>query len=864
MISLESKIGSLRHRWYFFALFLALSIYFMLTYSYYPGLKLSVSGQVDGRVEGKVYWDYGDGFNSYDSIDIRFSAGKPAENGKKLGTVTVESIGMKNFRSHGYGVWMIVDKNDIKSKSFIIEGEHKWGQWQRYKKNHVGRQLKLYPDARIVFPDQDRLFTFNLFQTLFSGIAKVTSENGKVAYYDGYGANRYDETERYYFGQKTGGEITALIDRYRLKFQKSLLLPRQRIERIRITWDRERSIRDIKPAQHMTVKLRDEFTSDSDIQLIIKKLIVNGRVIDWTDSRLHVSATSGQKGKLFKTPENFISFKGRIYSFEVVTDGPSGDLESLEISLDGKSVDLFRKNNLRKNEVVFLGKAPVFTGSINLKEISLKNHRGEIYSFPADQGNDKNILLNEIKLDKVVQKQFHAGLLAVQLLTAGVITFLCYWLSRLEMFAQSSGNWFSILFVQNKRWFFWSVFFLGLAINLMFLAAEWPGSMTPDSLYINREAKWLQFTNHHPYIYSVFALGLYNIFDAPLVVIIFQMICFHLLSGLFFYTLYSEGLSLVILLPTLALPFFSLPINLFNITFWKDIPYSTLVLFWAFFFSYLFYKWHYCRVRVRVGVVDAILLALLFFLLCTLRFNGLVYLPLIPCMFCFFFWNSKKSVVTFAVVSTLLLVTYYLVLPNFILYHKPEQNNYAKNTLEVKAGKLDSILQNTGNYYIEDYLSERTKIFTASMGTSPVASTWYTDTHFPPQFWLSVREMRSDMIYNSKSVYLAEKLKKLLRNTTRYIGVFSGRFLFWNSSFALAGLCFIFILYKWFPVSAFYSSFFLYQAFFMFFVVWPRWRYLYFIYLGGVFLLPVVFFELSRRKWYKQKNRIVRGCPEGR
>ena len=132
------------------------------------------------------------------------------------------------------------------------------------------------------------------------------------------------------------------------------------------------------------------------------------------------------------------------------------------------------------------------------------------------------------------------------------------------------------------------------------------------------------------------------------------------------------------------------------------------------------------------------------------------------------------------------------------------------------------------------------------MGTSPVASTWYTDTHHPPQEWLSIREMRSDMLYNPRSDYLSEKLDKILRKTTKYTGISSGRFIYWNSSFAFAGLCLIFILYKWLPVSAFYSSFFLYQAFFMYFVVWPRWRYLYFLYLGGVFLIPLVFFEIKK------------------
>ncbi len=883
MTHTRSQKKSMRDMWLFSALFIALTMYFIATYGYFPGLKLSVNGQINGRVDGKIYWDYGNGFNAYDSIDVRFSAGKPVKTGEKLGAVTVESIGLKNFHSHGYGVWLIVDKEDIEKKHFIIEGEHKWGQWQRYKKNHTGRQLKLYPDAKIVFPDQDRLFAFNLFHTVFSGIAKVSSENGRVAYYDGYGQNRYDETERYYFGQKTEGQITSIIDRYRLKFEKYLPLPRQKIKRIKIALVPERSIREIKPAQLLTVKIKKDFVGDSDRPVIIKQIIVNGRYIGWNDDRLSVSSPdqsvqsltprwvqqsnenpnaaeistvvrlSEKKGKRFLTPNDVIMFRDRIYSFEVILDGGVKRTDILEISLDNKMVALFRKNDARKNEVAYLGKSAVFTSSIEFREILLKDSEGKKYTYPVSNGTAGDIVLDAKDLRQVKQKRFHAGLLFVQILTAGVITLLLYWLSRLELWSQSTpGNWFTTLFVRDKRWFFWFVFLAGLGINLAFLAAEWPGSMTPDSLYINREAKWLQFTNHHPYIYSVFALGLYNIFDAPLMVIIVQMVSFHLLSGLFFYTLYSEGLSLLLLLPVLVLPFFSLPVNLFNITFWKDIPYSTLVLFWAFFLSYLLYKKLYCRERITLNTRNAVFLAVLFFLLCSLRFNGIVYLPLIPCILFYFCHHCKKGIVTFAVVSTLLLVIYYLVLPNFVIYHKPAQNNFAKNTLEKKTSKLNSILKNSGNYYVEDYLAERTRIFTASLGTSPVASTWYTDTHFPPQAWLSVREMRSDMVYNPKSGYLAENFKKLFRKTAQYSGIFSGRFLFWNSSFALVGLCLVFFLYRWLPVSAFYSGFFLYQAFFMFFVVWPRWRYLYFIYLGGVFLLPTVFFEISKMKKRKQ------------
>jgi len=65
-------------------------------------------------------------------------------------------------------------------------------------------------------------------------------------------------------------------------------------------------------------------------------------------------------------------------------------------------------------------------------------------------------------------------------------------------------------------------------------------------------------------------------------------------------------------------------------------------------------------------------------------------------------------------------------------------------------------------------------------------------------------------------------------------------------------------LYKWIPISAFYSFFFLVQAGGMFFIVWPRWRYLYFLYIGGVYLVFIISLELTSRKTSCIKSESVK------
>jgi hypothetical protein len=473
----------------------------------------------------------------------------------------------------------------------------------------------------------------------------------------------------------------------------------------------------------------------------------------------------------------------------------------------------------------------------------IKDAAGNIHLFENKAGGERM----NIELDRVPQARFSFLLFATQCAVAACCAIVCH-LASVWVRANSPGTFSTLLrnvLWREKRWFFWLILLFGMTVNLLYLAADWPGSMTPDSVFVHKELKQLQFTNHHPYSYSLLVLALHIVHDAPVTVAFFQILSFHTLCAFFFYVMYQRGVKLYVLIPLYALVPLSIPLNLFNITFWKDIPYSILVVFWALFLSHLYFNRIYEGKTASPSTGVTVLLSIAFLLLCTLRHNGIVYLPFIPLVLLGVCRVPRSWLLKFCTMSGLLLVLYYYVLPPLVLYRQPQLNNYAQQETSKYIGELASVTDSKKQHFVENYLADRTQKFVATLGTSSKASTWYNDMHAPPQRWFSVDEARAEMATQPLSGVLAGILEKFLETRT-YTGLFSGRFIFWNSLFAFIGLLAAGGLYKWMPLSAFYASFFLYQSFFMYFVVWERWRYLYFIYLGGIFLLPVVALEISR------------------
>lgn len=484
--------------------------------------------------------------------------------------------------------------------------------------------------------------------------------------------------------------------------------------------------------------------------------------------------------------------------------------------------------------------------SVNIELMNVIDASGKRHFISPTEHSDREVVFRVFS--DVVQSRFSLLLLSVQFFTAGVFSLFFYYLLSLPVMSEvkNSSNSFKTIFISSKRWFFWLVFLSGIASNMLWLLAEWPGCMTPDSVHVNVELNTLKITNHHPYLYTLYMLGLHNIYDSPLTVVVFQILCFHAVVACWLFFIFRNGVKWYIILPLYFLTFLSIPVNLFNITLWKDIPYNTLVLFWAFFLTACYYFKRQGKI-LQLTKVQLLLLSVAFVFLCTFRHNGLIYLPIIPVLMFLSSTVSRKRLVGFVFLSGVMLFLVYQILPGYILYDKPGDNNFSKAVVEQNFKNVTKISDNDQEYYIENYLAYRVERFIETLGASPKASTWYNDMHHPPQRWFSVDEVRAEWIVNPINNTLAH-YKNLALDTRSFKGFTSGRFIHWNSAFGLILLLIAFGLYKWFPVSAFYSFFFLVQAGGMFFVVWPRWRYLYFLYIGGMYLIFTILLEYSTRK----------------
>jgi hypothetical protein len=712
--------------------FFSLLFYFWVTYKYYPGLKTTFSGELDRDISGRVFWDFGDGFNKLDSIAVKLTAGKGGKD-QILGPVVVEPALIKSGKSRGYLVWIVLSKHDYSEKAFEIRGKHHWGAWIDIKKGKRGRQLALYPGAKIIFVCNQSSFNLMFFKAPQAGFAKVSSTRGPERYYDTYGKNPRWELTRITYKNDLKGKIKFIIDPHRYKFLKWLPLPHQKLYGI-------------------------QFKPDKDALISIR----------------------------------------------------SGQIQKSSIH--------FRINNAVITN--FLGQETVIPNGAKAKqEIIVSNLLG------------------------IKQSKFHPILFGAQIVTAAVLSFLVYWIGNLQ-FLNGKKDFQEIIqtiFIKEQRWFFWIVFMFGLFISMVWLMAEWPGCMTPDSIYVHKETKLLRFTNHHPYIYSFFILGLYNLFDSPITIVLFQITIYNLLAGYLFYYLLKKKLPFYLIVPCIIISTISFPIHLYNLTMWKDIPYSLIILFWAFYLTKCYYQRRYETEDTDIHLRDVIILSALFLAVCTFRHNGIVYLLYIPTMLVFTGVTRKRRLIQFVGISTLLFTTYFFILPEYIVYKKYRNDNFFNKKIEDTVREASQVTKN--DYYLEDYLSYRVKRFFATLGVSPKTTTWFNDMHHPPQRWFSVDEARSEMKVRPKFIVFSKLIRKAL-DTRNFRGYTRGRFIFWNSLFPLIGFFIIFFLYKWLPVSALYSSVFLYQTVFMFFVVWPRWRYLYYIYLGGAFLLPVVILEI--------------------
>ena len=164
---------------------------------------------------------------------------------------------------------------------------------------------------------------------------------------------------------------------------------------------------------------------------------------------------------------------------------------------------------------------------------------------------------------------------------------------------------------------------------MSWLIVFWPGVMSVDSLKVWRAARLPDvFLNDHPLLNVILYKYLLHLWDNIAIVPLFHILLLSTLLSSIFFSLYRQKVTLIFLVPCYLCLVFSIPVGLYNIVLWKDIPFGILVIFWAFTLSDLYRK----KIDgcFSISYEKMIVFFLLYLALGFIRHNGMLYLIVIP------------------------------------------------------------------------------------------------------------------------------------------------------------------------------------------------------------------------------------------
>ena len=393
---------------------------------------------------------------------------------------------------------------------------------------------------------------------------------------------------------------------------------------------------------------------------------------------------------------------------------------------------------------------------------------------------------------------------------------------------------------RGRRKFFW-LFFAGAVTAYSFwLVAFWPGVMSVDSLKIWRAALLPEvFLNDHPVLNVVLYMYLSQLWQNPAVVPIAHIVLMALLTAHIFCSISNQGVPLRLLLPFYCILIFSIPIGLYNIVLWKDIPFAMLVVFWAYTLVDLYRK----KIDGSVVFSKQSIVACFFLLLALglTRHNGLVYLAVVP-VYCVVLglvdWKKFVSACAIGVV----------VLGGALLLLRANQSITDGSYLFVQAASYLKSMFGTS------FLTLVTKTVENYWGILDINQTdskwdlWHYFLGDRRAYWFLTHAQWNDVYpYIADSGSSLAKLREFCMQVYWLSYDSPWVYLTWNPLYVLALLPLSVVFFRKIPLTAIFSSFLFIQVFVLLFVInILNWRYYYFVCLGGMFLGPLLLLDLKR------------------
>ncbi len=271
---------------------------------------------------------------------------------------------------------------------------------------------------------------------------------------------------------------------------------------------------------------------------------------------------------------------------------------------------------------------------------------------------------------------YHPALVSLQIIFAAFITWLFFLFLNLPTRLQQP-NWrrcLIFIFCEERRLLFWLMFICMIVVYSLWLLAYWPAAMTNDSWSSLSNAYRLDFNDWHPYIYTVLILFCLQFFDSVASVAVLQILTTALLGSYVFYYVLKNGIRPFLVYPFFLLYTFSIPIGLYNIILWKDVPFSLAVAA----FSVLLFTLSICRYKCKQSYSlpywSYPFLFILFSLLCSVRHNGFPFFIVGP--FLLYFAVSRSTWIKLLTIFVSSYIVFHLIIPKSFNIQKVGGSGY--------------------------------------------------------------------------------------------------------------------------------------------------------------------------------------------
>lgn len=241
----------------------------------------------------------------------------------------------------------------------------------------------------------------------------------------------------------------------------------------------------------------------------------------------------------------------------------------------------------------------------------------------------------------------------------------------------------------NKKWKTFSILFLLYVIFYSFwLIAYAPGVFSPDSLFSWKSTTNLIFEPGVPISYTLIILLLRKFYNNPIIIPLFQIIMSSFLFSYLATCIKNRFFLLMFFLITISLPSF----GFYNVTLWKDVLFSQLVLTLCIFF-YRNYK------NKKQNSINLFILSFFVAFTSSIRVNGMPYLIIIPFIYFLFKIFNTKKFIKFLFFSFLF---YFLIIkiPFWFFTIDNSRNSILKRSLFVQF--IASIISENGYINVED------------------------------------------------------------------------------------------------------------------------------------------------------------------